>query len=507
MGQWVNWSDRQLKIAEENKQMAILNAERLQATLVDLREAYDQLKVQRALVLKLGQQAEVGKMVVLSSGKRTNNQPSEALLLAFAALEMAEEKTPEMWRALGGAALDTLSEPSVTYELPVQHVWHLEKSRGFIFLHSDHSLSFFDSRNKKTLKLGPPQNEMPQLAISSNEQWIAYTIPQNRVRILDLNTLESRIVMTHDRPVYQLLFSPDNKYLVSTAGDKMVKCWSVDTRTQMVFNDHTAAIYELSFSPDSQYLLGRSAGRTLFLWALSEEKLIDQLQAHDIYIRDIAWSKNGQYMVSAGSDGKVKIWDDQGALTKTIDHQDIPVMKAVFSPDPERVFSLRQDKQLLISSARGDNTDSRPVIDQKVHLLAFTNEVMAAFLSKGIAILSPQGDILTTFGGHDDLPFFVNKLDAPDLYLSTSRDGTAQLWNPQGEVFLSIELDPVNPLPAFWDKHRKGVYYFEKENKRFKFIALPQFVYNYMKSNRMSFQTGLEQLKRKYQLSFYDPSF
>jgi len=104
----------------------------------------------------------------------------------------------------------------------------------------------------------------------------------------------------HSGEVYSVAFSPDGKYVVSGSGDKLVKIWDAKTGAEV-----------------SSCLGVRCGG--CFLWGFahtsnwegSEERVCWQvctLTGHSKSVLSVAFSADGQHVVSGSEDKLVMIW-------------------------------------------------------------------------------------------------------------------------------------------------------------------------------------------------------
>jgi WD40 repeat protein len=505
--EWVSWSDSQFRIAEQNRIKAEKAAARADSARIEANLAREEAKYQEMLALKNGREAEAGKLALLSSSKQANNQTSEALYLAFAALELeGNQKSTEMWRTFGEAALDTLSELILTNEIPIKRVYYLQKSDLFLLLHTDNAILLFDPNTKTKQSISTTQVDVPQIAVSDDEQFIAFTRLNYGVNIYSVKDRNSRLLGAHDHYIYHLKFSPDGRTLASSSRDKTVIIWDVENSTQShIFNSHKTLVYQLEFSFNNQKLFGRSAKRTLLIWDLASRLIEKEIPAHDIYVKQLVVPNKGKFLLSAGSDGKVKTWNVQGEEQFSVDYEKEPLVKVFLPEGNKHIFTLTQGKKLFMSSLLEAPSTPKILLDQKVRrILMIDQNHMASLSDQDIDVFSKQGEHLCRFNGHDYMPLTVDHLKDSDLYLSVARDGSAQLWNKEGEVMLTIPVDPLAPLPAFFSFNGKGIYYFEKENKNLKFILLPPLLFEYLASNKDSFKKDLEKLKAIYELLFYE---
>ncbi len=158
-----------------------------------------------------------------------------------------------------------------------------------------------------------------------------------------------------------LSFSPDGAYLASGEDDGTVHLWDIATGKEVgaPFTGHKKSVTSISFSPDGRWLASASTDDTIRVWEVRNGAPIDPpfvaksqprvapnantmaissdglklasgsyseglitlfdlsatspltqvLSAHNGMVNTLAFSHNGRYLASGGSDGKLILWD------------------------------------------------------------------------------------------------------------------------------------------------------------------------------------------------------
>jgi WD40 repeat protein/serine/threonine protein kinase len=165
--------------------------------------------------------------------------------------------------------------------------------------------------------------------------------------------------------------------------------------------------------------------------------------AHRDSVKCVAFSPNGDRILTAGSDKNARLWDVASAsLIASFVHQDI-VEDAAFSPDGSRVLTASQDKTAKLWAAfSGKLIASFEHQDRIWH---------AAFDLEGTRILTASADhtaklwdatsgkLMTSFHHQDEVNDAVFSPDGTRI-LTASKDKTAKLWDAaSGELVASFE--------------------------------------------------------------------
>src|SRR5262249_57324266 len=112
---------------------------------------------------------------------------------------------------------------------------------------------------------------------------------------------------------------------------------------------HSGAGTSVAFSPDGQRLVSGSADQTLKVWDAAKGQELLSLQGHTREVRSVAFSPDGQRILSGsggnGAQGKplpgeVKVWDaETGQEVLSLKGHTGAVNSVAFSPDGKRLVS------------------------------------------------------------------------------------------------------------------------------------------------------------------------
>ncbi len=132
------------------------------------------------------------------------------------------------------------------------------------------------------------------------------------VRLIDV---ENRSVLAelrgHREPIHTLAFTPDGTRLVTGGLDGLVNLWdAAEGRILRTHRDPRGAVLRVACSPDGRTLAWsvRSIG-AIRLWDLAEDRPIGSLAGHAQWTTCLAFSPDGQRIVSAGGDHRIRVWD------------------------------------------------------------------------------------------------------------------------------------------------------------------------------------------------------
>jgi WD40 repeat protein len=158
----------------------------------------------------------------------------------------------------------------------------------------------------------------------------------------------------HDGTVFNLLLSPNGHYLASAASTEQVKLWD-GTRldaAQTNFFEIATVVGEISdtlaFSPDSRRLVVATDDQLATVWEIENRTNVLSLRSESVHgFRAVAFSTDGRWIASGGTDCKVKLWDARtGELLHTFRGHKGEVLRV-------RFFTLPEGPRLISGSRDG----------------------------------------------------------------------------------------------------------------------------------------------------------
>ena len=261
--------------------------------------------------------------------KYVTYSPDDSLLASI-----ARDSTVRLWDAQTGALLRTTTD-SVSATGPVR------------FNHDGSLLAY--SRTDNTLRLQKVDNhssyaileghihDIEDLAFSNDGQHIVSASMDRTVKLWKtIPVLEKARLAGQSGGVNAVSFHPDGKKLASATDGYIVQLWDLETNTLIDADTHrTSKVSDVTFNPKGTILA--SASKNIRLTRLTRANTLDTLKTlrgKGVYFNSIAFSPDGDVLVSGSDDGLVIRWDVQSGTPKDtlIGHTD-EVMRVTYSPD------------------------------------------------------------------------------------------------------------------------------------------------------------------------------
>jgi WD40 repeat protein/transcriptional regulator with XRE-family HTH domain len=193
------------------------------------------------------------------------------------------------------------------------------------------------------------------LEVSPSGRMLATATQQGVVRVWDWQSGKELWELRHDGAVQNVRFSPDGRYLASASLDATARIWDLaDGREikRITMPDHDE-IYSMDMSPDGRYLATGGEG-SVRVWETNGGTLILYLP-HDNLVNDLAFSRNGDLLASAGRDGSVRVFDIPGGQEVAGMAHTQSANGVAFSPDGKSLASASDDGTVRVWILASDN--------------------------------------------------------------------------------------------------------------------------------------------------------
>ncbi|ESA34935.1 wd40 repeat-containing protein [Leptolyngbya sp. Heron Island J] len=259
----------------------------------------------------------------------------------------------------------------------------------------DQTLRIWSVKTGSLLRtLSDHSKEIYCIAISGDGKLIASGGTDRTIQLWDLRTGDlvrslGNLILGHADTVTALAFSPNNQFLVSTSQDKTVRLWSLKSGKEgYTLKDNPAAILALAMSWDGKSfvyggkgnllslrhtktgkvirsfsanptravalsrqgsLLAVGSGAEIVMWNRQYQKKLFELRGHAETVSSLAFSADGQILVSGSYDHTVKIWHvSTGKIIDTLVGHQAGVYSVAYSLDGKLIVSGSADHTVKV---------------------------------------------------------------------------------------------------------------------------------------------------------------
>jgi WD40 repeat protein len=147
-------------------------------------------------------------------------------------------------------------------------------------------------------------------------------------------------VFHHDDEVFGVAFSSDGQKLATASGDGTFAVWNVDKSLKPLRKFEIGkAVFSVAFSPVSNALIAASGDDgTYGVWNIENGNQIQQFPALTGQLGQIAFSPDGRFVATGGTDGTAIVADVSSGHIDKLD-ADQPLFGLAFSPDSQYLLT------------------------------------------------------------------------------------------------------------------------------------------------------------------------
>ena len=198
---------------------------------------------------------------------------------------------------------------------------------------------------------------------------------------------------------------------------------------------HSDYVRSVAFSHDGKFIVSGSDDNSMKLWSVEEKKLVYTYEGHSGSVMSVAFSADGKFIVSGSVDNSVKLWSvEERRLIYTYEGHSSHVTSVAFSPDGKFIVSGSGDKSVTLWSVE----ERRLVYTYQGHS-SWVRSV--AFSPDGKFIVSGSGDksvklwsveerrLVYTYQGYSGSVSSVAFSPDGKFIVSGSGDKSVKLWS------------------------------------------------------------------------------
>ncbi|KAK9757313.1 hypothetical protein RND81_01G155600 [Saponaria officinalis] len=206
---------------------------------------------------------------------------------------------------------------------------------AFIVCACDDTLKIVDSSNASIkATLDGDSEAVTAVALTPDDSFLFSASHSRQIRVWDLSSLKCvRSWKGHDGPVLAMACDASGGLLATAGADRKVLVWDVDGGfCTHYFKGHKGIVTCIMFHPDPNHLIlfSGSDDATVRAWDLVTKKCAATMEKHFSAVVSLAISEDRRFLLSAGRDKVVNLWDlTSYAYKKTIPTYEVLVAVCV----------------------------------------------------------------------------------------------------------------------------------------------------------------------------------
>lgn len=331
----------------------------------------------------------------------------------------------------------------------------------------DKTINLWDTQNPrqpkhlKTLPAHP--DSINRLAFSSDKPLRVASASDKIIKIWDIDRLLQfqclKTFQGYSCRINSVAFIPSSEILVSAGKDDFVRFWNISSSEKweilLDFPASTTEIVSIAFNSigKSLYLAVGSIDGTVKVWDVTNLEEYKELPTdkikHDSLVCSMAFSPNGKFLATCGSERTVKLWNIQDIkfpkCFSTLSWDGNWIGSVAFNATSDILASSGQDRKITLWEIRPDEVSYKTTKirdftghDNDIQALVFSPDgkrLISGSADKTVRVWdlsSEEGKEGKVLGDHPDpvTSIVIHPLNS-EIVASASLDGTVKLWNLQ----------------------------------------------------------------------------
>ena len=236
---------------------------------------------------------------------------------------------------------------------------------------------------------------------------------------------------TGDNVLWCIAFSPDGTRM-AIAQDLSIRLRNIQTGEEVSLSGHTSFMCFVAFSPDGNRIVSASGDDTICIWnAGTGEMLLGPLEGHKDAVWTAVFSPDGRRIVSASRDDTIRIWNsDTGEMVLgPLEGHTRAVRSAVFSPDGQLIVSASYDDTIRVWDSQSGNMVLGPLEG-----------------AANLAVFSADARHIVSYSEHETV--LIWDCDTGEIVWDSHESDDAKLSFTDSETAPYIITPPHSNIPA-----------------------------------------------------------
>jgi WD40 repeat protein len=270
----------------------------------------------------------------------------------------SDDSSPRLWDAATGQQIRSF----VGHKDEVKSVAFSSDSRFVLTGSKDQTARLWDVTTGRQIQIFQGHEDaVSSVAISPDGRFVLTGSWDNTARLWNAATGQQIRTLTEPTNggatdgVTSVAFSKDGK-LVATGSDKAARLWNPSTgqliRSFEIVDKDVGEVDSLAFAPNGRFILTggvtvkpEAVSGTVTLWDLATGQQIRTFVGHTREVRSVAFSKDGQYVLTGSEDDTARLWDASTGEQLRSFQFDEWVSSVAFSPDERFVLAGVEQSQ------------------------------------------------------------------------------------------------------------------------------------------------------------------
>ena len=253
----------------------------------------------------------------------------------------------------------------------------------------------------------------------------------------------------HQDRIYGVAYADSGNQVYTVGRDGTLRLWQTNQEFDEVLDGHSWTIWEMDFTKDGKFLVSAGADNKMVIWNAHDGRPLRKLEGHENEVNSVRCSPNGQYVLSGSDDYSVRLWDlPSGKPLRVLAGHKKHVTEVDIHPDGMLGLSCAQDGTLRKWELATGELIETFVWEEGLTGMEISpdgSQVVACDREGRILFLDFQGlHLEDVIPGHSDQAAVVTFSPDGSLVASGGRDSKLLIWDvSQREVIREIEKADV----------------------------------------------------------------
>lgn len=471
---WVR--DLENAVSREKKayQEAVVAKEQAEKARAAEEAVRKDLEVKERLAKERGQRAETLRLTLLADLVRQKSRKTDALMLSWLAMQLSgADIAPLVSRAFNEAVRDSFTTTLFTAKTDITGLEYFNRNQHLLIRTADGGIHILPQDNRAPVAI--QDAEATGVAVSAQTPWIVTWHQDKKAKLWNADGTLVATLEGHTEAIRQAAFTSDGSSVITSSRDNTAKIWDLQGKVLVTLTGHTGNVYDAQSAPDNQHLLTRAYDGTARIWDRNGQPL-GVISADNDFLYDARWMPSGQEIAALFAGGSVGLWSLQGKLLTTLSNTGVKGMAV----DKGKDGLLILDNDLKIK--RFDAKGNQIMAIEHAGMVGFSvdetsNFVFSKDAAGGVRAWQPDGHLAQELRGHRAAVFGAAYSASRDAFLTTSKDGTAKLWDAKGNMTMEWPLGRDAIPPARFTPDGKYVLVVNNNGKSVSQTPFPEDIY------------------------------